>query len=75
MKILCRIKKALNIKSPVPYKYCYLDLNSENKKRCRKCEHFKASMYYAQEFADSLMSGIEEAVKEVAERMKKGNAR
>lgn len=65
MQIICRIKKALGIASPAPYEYCSLGLNAENKKKCKKCEHFKISQYYAYEVAENLKNGLLAGVEKI----------
>ena len=66
MKLECKIKKALKIESPSGgYKYCNLKMNPRNKKKCKKCQHFKWSEYTSYEVADSVVRGIDTAIKAI----------
>lgn len=70
MKISCRIKKALNIKSSSPYIYCRLGLNPENKKKCHKCKHFEISRYTAHTSGQNFVKGLNKGIEQMSEFLK-----
>lgn len=63
MELRCRIKKALNIKSPAPYEYCSLNLNAYNKKRCFKCKYFNSIKYINNHLTQRLKDPMERLAK------------
>ena len=75
MQIICKIKKALKIESPAPYLYCNLGLNPKNKKKCKKCRHFKMSVYYINEVGKAFVEGMAKGIKEANYRITKYESR
>lgn len=66
MKLECRIKKALRVESPSGgYRYCKLKMNPRNKERCKKCKNFNWAEYTANEVVDSVVRGIDNAIKAI----------
>lgn len=66
MPFICRVKQLLKIVSPSGgYKYCKINGNINNKRKCLKCKHFKTSLYYKEQIGERIKSAMERGIKSV----------